>query len=348
MKTFIRISVFVAISIFFSANVLFGQSKITLNHLGLPTFYNSMTDALAAAANGDTLYLPGGTIQPSSDIIVNKSVHIVGAGHYPDSSAATGRTEINVLRFLTGSSNSSLQGCSVESLYIGYATNQNITGISVTRCSMGSFRLGNDAISTINNIFLADNVFNGTHIINSAYSGVILTRNFMYSSSSGAQYGGGNGLLISNNIIYVYYGNAFPNYHNCNFENNLIVCTSSASSIQIKSSNCNYTNNLFIPTVSSWGSNTEQNSLLNQTLTNTFENAGNSGFSYNSNYNLKSSSPGKNYGTDGTDVGIYGTISPYKEGAVPFNPHIRFKSISSETTPEGILNVNISVSAQDR
>lgn len=344
MKTLIKISAFVAVSILLTANVLFAQSKITLSHLGLPTFYTSLTTALTAAANGDTLYLPGGTIQPS-DITVNKSVHIVGAGHYTDSCAATGRTEINTLRYLTGSGNSSLQGCSIGTLYIGYASNQNITGLSVTRCIVDSFRLGNDANSTINNIFLAENVFTGQLSINSAYSGVTLNRNFLYSSNTN---GSGNGLLISNNIIFVYYQYAFDNFNNCNFENNIIVCTSNSFNIYLASQNCNYSNNLFIPTVSSWGSNTQQNSLLNQTTANTFENAGNSGFSYNYNYHLKSSSPGVNYGTDGTDVGIYGTVSPYKEGAVPFNPHIRFKSISSETTPEGILNVTISVSAQDR
>ena len=341
MKTLIKIFIFAVVLISLTANVLNAQSKITLNHLGIPTFYNSMTDALAAAANGDTLYLPGGTIQPSSDIIVNKSVHIVGAGHYPDSSAATGRTEINVLRYLTGSSNSSLQGCSINALYIGYATNQNITGISVTRCSVGIFRLGSDASSTINNILIADNVINGTFGINSAYSGVALNRNIMNFYNNGS----GNGLLISNNIIYVRYNTGLVNFNNCNFENNIIISTS--SSITLDSQNCSYSNNMFIPTVVNWGSNSQQNSLLNQTLTNTFENAG-TGFSYNSNYHLKPSSPGVSYGTDGTDVGIYGTINPYKESAVPFNPHIRSKLISSETTPEGILNVTISVSAQDR
>ncbi|MDD4598130.1 MAG: hypothetical protein PHW35_09195 [Lentimicrobiaceae bacterium] len=343
MKSLLKIFVFIAVSIFLTANVLHAQSKITLSHLGVPTFYISLTDALAAAANGDTLYLPGGTIQPSSDIIVNKSVHIVGAGHYPDSSAATGRTEVNVLRYLTGSGNGSLQGCSINSLYIGHASNQNITGVSVTRCLVGTLRIGNDAVSTISNIMLADNVLTGQLYINSAYSGVTLHRNFMYSNNLN---GFGKGLFISNNIIYVQYNNALYNFVNCNFENNIIVSTST-SNIQLGSQNCNFTNNLFIPTVSYWGSNTQQNSILNQTLANTFENAG-TGFSYNSNYHLKPSSPGVNYGTDGTDVGIYGTISPYKEGAVPFNPHIVFKSISTETTPEGILNVTISVSAQER
>ncbi|MEI7983947.1 MAG: hypothetical protein WCI71_20035 [Bacteroidota bacterium] len=71
-------------------------------------------------------------------------------------------------------------------------------------------------------------------------------------------------------------------------------------------------------------------------------------FSYTNNYHLKSTSNGHNAGTDGTDVGIYGTLIPYKEAAVPFNPHISSKSIGSTTNPTGTLDVDIRVSAQDR
>lgn len=341
MKTLLKISVFVAVSIFLTANVLYAQSKITLSHLGVPTFYISLTDALAAAANGDTLYLPGGTIQPLSDITVNKSVHIVGAGHYPDSTTATGRTIITTLRYLTSSGGGSLQGCAISNLYIGYASNQSITGLSVSRCSIYYLRLGFDNVSTIDNIYLSDNVFTGDINIHNAYPNVFLLRNIINNNDLNGQ-----GLFIKNNIFYKYYSGALGGFTNCNFENNIIISTST-SSLTIGSLNCNFNNNLFIPNVTNWGANTQQNSLLNQTLTNTFENAG-IGFSYNSNYHLKPSSPGVNYGTDGTDVGIYGTLAPYKDGAVPFNPHIVFKSISSETTPEGILNVTISVSAQER
>lgn len=341
MKTLIKISAFVAVSILLTANVLFAQSKITLSHLGLPTFYTSLTAALAAAANGDTLYLPGGSIQPS-DITINKSVHIVGAGHYPDSTAATGRTIITTLRYLTGSGGGSLQGCSISTLYIGYASNQNIIGLSVSRCTINYFRLGSDNVSTIDNIYLSDNIFTGDLMIHTAYQNVMIVRNII--NNSGLL---GQGLFIKNNIIYAYYNNGLSGFTSCNFENNIIVCTST-NNISMGTQNCNYSNNLFIPNVINWGTNTQQNSILNQTQANTFENTTGSVFSYANNYHLKSSSPGKNYGTDGTDVGIFGTVTPYKDGAVPFNPHIMFKSISSETTPAGILNVTISVSAQDR
>lgn len=342
MKTFIRILITAAITLS-GSNYLLAQNKITLSHLGVPSFFTNLSTALTSAANGDTLYLPGGTIQPlASDITINKSVHIVGAGHYPDSTVATGRTIITTLRFLTGSGGGSIQGCAVSNLYIGYASNQNITGLSVSRCTIGYFRLGNDNVSTIDNIYLTDNVFTGDLLIHNSYPNVLLIRNIIDNHGLSGQ-----GLFIKNNIFYAYYGSALIGFTSCNLVNNVIVCTGS-NNLSLGTQNCNYSNNLFIPNVSNWGTNTQQNSLLNQTQANTFENASGSAFSYTNNYKLKSSSPGNDYGTDGTDVGIYGTTSPYKDGAVPFNPHIRFKSISSETTPQGILNVTISVSAQDR
>jgi hypothetical protein len=342
MKAFTKLLIIAAIS-FSGSNLLFAQNKITLSHLGVPSFYTNLTTAITSAANGDTLYLPGGTIQPTaSDITVNKSVHIVGAGHYPDSTAATGRTIITTLRFLTGSGGGSIQGCSITNLYIGYASNQNITGLSVSRCTIGYFRLGNDNVSTIDNTYLTDNVFTGDLLIHSAYPNVLVLRNIVNSGNLAGQ-----GLYIKNNIFYKFYSNALSGFTSCTFENNIIISTSS-NSLTIGSQNSNFSNNLFIPNVSNWGTNTQQNSLLNQTLANTFENASGTAFSYDYNYKLKTASPGNNFGTDGTDVGIYGTTSPYKDGAVPFNPHIVFKSISTETTPQGILNVTISVSAQDR
>jgi len=59
-------------------------------------------------------------------------------------------------------------------------------------------------------------------------------------------------------------------------------------------------------------------------------------------------SPSTYIGTDATECGIYGGIFPYKEGAVPYNPHIQQKSISSVTDINGNINVNIKVVAQDK
>ena len=71
-------------------------------------------------------------------------------------------------------------------------------------------------------------------------------------------------------------------------------------------------------------------------------------FTLPKNLKIREDSPCKNAGTDGTDIGIFGCPAPYKDGAVPFNPHINKALISGQTDKDGKLKVDIQVSAQTR
>ena len=51
-------------------------------------------------------------------------------------------------------------------------------------------------------------------------------------------------------------------------------------------------------------------------------------------------------GDDGKEVGIYGGMLPFKEGAVPSNPHIIQKMISTTSESNGFLNISFKVGAQ--
>lgn len=344
MKTILRIQLVLFLTLT-GLNYLMAQPKITLSHLGTPTFYTNLSTAITAAANGDTLYLPGGAIAPTTQINVSKSLHFVGAGHYPDSTLATGVTWINDLRFLTGSSGGSVEGIDFDVLTIGYSSNQVISGFTVKRCAIDAFYIGNDAVSTIESIILTDNLFRSSVTIKAGYPNILIMRNvFSYMSTFSC-----SGLLLKNNIIYSYYPSVLSDLSGCTLENNIIIGVSGGGfgNISFGSFNCQYINNVIIPNVNSWSSNTNTNNIVGQTVAGTFTNAPGTTFSYAYNYHLLGTSPGVNYGTDGTDVGIYGTSAPFKDGAVPFNPHIISKTISSDLTPAGILNVNVTVSAQD-
>ena len=74
-----------------------------------------------------------------------------------------------------------------------------------------------------------------------------------------------------------------------------------------------------------------------------FSYSGNGNFSYLDNFHLKSECPGVGAGTDGTDLGIYGSSSPTSEGWIPSNPHIYFKQINTQTNSSGTLPVQIKV-----
>ena len=73
----------------------------------------------------------------------------------------------------------------------------------------------------------------------------------------------------------------------------------------------------------------------------------NNGFNYTNNYHLKPTCPGVGAGTDGTDLGIYGTNNPTPEGWIPSNPHIYFKQVDSETGPDGKLHIQVGVRANN-
>jgi hypothetical protein len=78
-----------------------------------------------------------------------------------------------------------------------------------------------------------------------------------------------------------------------------------------------------------------------------YQNQSGYSFVFQQNYHLVPASPGKNAGTDGTDVGIYGGPLPFKDGSLPVNPHYRLRMVSGTTTAAGQLPVHFKVAAQD-
>ena len=69
------------------------QNLIAVQNGNTPAFYTVLDSAIIHAQNGDTVYIPGGTF--SLNVPVTKSLHIIGVGHNPDSTLATGKTVIN-------------------------------------------------------------------------------------------------------------------------------------------------------------------------------------------------------------------------------------------------------------
>ena len=98
--------------LFFFGFILKAQSPIVLQNPDGVFIHTRLDTIMAHAKNGCSIYLPGGTLILNKELIINKEVHIYGAGHYPDSSAATGITYISgaIIRFTTGSAHSSLTG----------------------------------------------------------------------------------------------------------------------------------------------------------------------------------------------------------------------------------------------
>ena len=98
----------------------------------------------------------------------------------------------------------------------------------------------------------------------------------------------------------------------------------------------------FIPSA---GLNTFTDNYNSVVLNTVFVNQSGYAFNYANDYHLLN--PTMYLGTDGSQVGIYGGMFPYKEGAVPSNPHFQLKNIAPTTDVNGDLNIQIQVEAQD-
>jgi hypothetical protein len=338
---------------------LHSQNYIAVQHGSILTQYTTLDAAITGAEAGDFIFIPGGNYTLSTNI--NKKLFIYGAGHYPDSTSVTNETKVeSSATMVSGANEGLISGVHITGTvkFGTSSSNQIVNNYTIQRCKIdGDLKLSFDGTTTTlsNNFYISENI-----ILGILYGGnsqtVIVEKNIFENYIINFQSGG----TFRNNIFFYYhwyYGfsdfsvfgyDAASSIKNCLFENNIILdhaplyCTPPTTYLQ----NCIFNNNLFIYSQAfPYQTNIGSNNIVNQTQSSIFVNQSGNIFSYSHDYHLKSTCLGKNAGTDGTDIGIYGTGQPYKAGAVPANPHIRQKII---TTQNNQINVNIKVAAQDR
>lgn len=292
----------------------------------LLTAYNS-------AQNGDTLYLSGGTFTPPPAF--DKQLMIIGAGHYVDSTLATGKTIINGNITLSGNADMFyLEGVEVTGTF-AFTTNHSVNNVTIKRCKINGLFTVPGTTTPSYNLALIGNVFENAVYLNNAQNAVmsncIVQINIAWS----------NGSLISNNILMFNGAYAIHDSHNNQINNNIII-----GAAPVSGSGNIFNNNLFVAATPLYGSSpTTIGNYTGVAQSAIFINQ--SGFSFNYAHNYKLQNPGTYLGTDGSQVGIFGGTFPYKEGAVPLNPHIQTKNIAPTTDTNGNLQIQIKVSAQN-
>jgi hypothetical protein len=339
MKKYILIFILLPGSFLF----VVGQNVFTLDGTSGTRAYSHIDSALKYAEDGDYLYLPGGTISTPGNLIFKKRLNVIGTGHYPDSTSATGITIINSnVVFLTESSGSMLQGVFiVGSMYLGNAANNGaVKNLLISRCSFITMHLSPDGVnnSGAEHILIRENIVRGDIALS-------VSRNVLVENSvihGGILYGGGQ-TIVRNCIMLRTSGNAVVASNGTRFENNIFL--TSGGFWAGNNYNIQFYNNVFRETDPIGASPMHLNNKFS--ITNLFVGAPEGGFSYTGNYRLKSDSPAKNAGFDGKDCGIYGGANPYKDGALPVNPHIRAKVLPAQTDAQGKINVQVTVAAQN-
>jgi hypothetical protein len=324
------------------------QNLIAVQHGSSSTFYTTLGVAIVNAQNGDTIYIPGGDFICGT-LTINKQLHLIGVGIDPDSALATKPTQINGGFYLTtGSVGSTFSGLRINNIQLSNSSGS----IVISRCWIDGLMLGDSLSSTS-----SDNVFFENILGNVQGQD---TQNNLFFNNMILDYVShlGSNTLFRNNLFFIrgtgfckpgaiWSTYAYINYiHDSFFENNIFL--SFLSSCEV--SNCNFRNNL-----TTYALNPESigpgcysfNNIEYQQLSAIFISYTNNYFRFSDDYRLQLTSPGKNAGTDGTDIGVYGGFHPWKDGSMPANPYIKLKNISNSTDLNGNLNVNIKVSAQD-
>ena len=311
----------------FSTLALQAQMKVALHHNGTVSMFSGASPFIAAydaSVNGDTIYLPGGIFNPPP--VVTKGIYIIGAGHYPDSTTATSVTDISTLNIYAGSNKLKLEGLYIPS-GITFATNQKIDSVVILRCFLGGLAYSGsyNPATNCDGHLIYQNIIGSitlTHTSNiKVFNNII---NHITSMQENA--------WIKNNKIGIVSDMTY-----CFFENNIL-------SQHFAEGYNTFRNNIF-EYAPGGGTNTYLNNYYNLPFSTVFVNYTDWNNYYTDNLHLVS--PGTYIGTDATQVGIYGGLYPYKEGAVPSNPHIRAKSIGLTPDVNGKLKVNFTVAAQN-
>jgi len=312
----------------------------TLEHTGTTTvFYgqNSLVDAYTASVNGDYLYLSAGYFTAPTSIA--KGVRIIGTGHFPDSTNVAKRT--NILSALT--INAGADSLHLEGLYINgdinYA-NSSTNYVKVKRCNIGQVNFMSYSEGASKNFCTYEECFIRGNIYFNEFGNNLLIKNNIINGTINNIKGSA---VIDGNIFLTNGYPPFNGVYSSVIKNNISVMTS--NTILNQSTGNTLSNNLFSKTSVDFSNNFSNNNYTGIAQTNIFVNQTGNAIDYTQDYHLKS--PAIYIGTDGTQVGLYGGTTPFKDKGAPSNPQILTKTVGDQTDTNGNLQINFKVKAQD-
>jgi hypothetical protein len=335
----------------FVATISQAQQIISLHSNGAVTFFSNsdgFKNAVTAAADGDTIYLPGG-IFPVSNLTINKKLIIFGVGHSPKHTEATGVTQINGdIYLIAGSDYSSISGLYVNgNVFVGSnKTNQEVKNLIIKRCHIkGTLRLTFDSDENYlgSGFYIHENIIgtlNGHMIRHCLIKDNIISRLLYFRDNN----------LFVNNIIFrtsEYINWGYSGINGSRFENNIFIHLQYTSLETGGFTNCIFYRNAFVNDATFGNTNSASQNLVKQDVNAIFADYdGALGFNYDYDFNLLETFAGKGFGSDGNDIGIFSTDKSFKPSMLPEIPHIKSQNIATSTDENGNLKINIEVEAQ--
>lgn len=327
--------------LFVAANLY--ATTFTLNNSN-PTAgqFTNWGDAQNAASNGDTILIHGSLINYYT-LTISKKLVIIGPGHHPTDKQNQQKAFCDAVIFANGSTGCTVIGLECSNMQDYY---NNIDSVTILNCRF------NDALyfqsSNANNWIIDGCIFaSSTHCIYGQGQSVgdMIVRNSIL-----------NGDIFSFNGTYIGY-NYFTNniflsstpytFQYCNYFyiNNCIFYRSGL--LNYSNSGLSFNKNLSYQCV---GGDVFPNGVNYTGMDPLFVTNIGSGayFDYSIDYHLQATSPVKNGGVDGTDLGVYGGNGDYEQNGIGHNPYINTFNITGPTSVNAGDPIQVYIKAKVR
>ncbi|MFM1999419.1 MAG: hypothetical protein RL204_1366 [Bacteroidota bacterium] len=312
------------------------------NQSGSDADFTSITSAMGASLDGDTIYIqPSPTIYGS--ITVTKRLVIMGAGHNPNFSLYN--SALDIVTFGNNSSNSIFKGLNIAQITTTNSTTVN--NLLFSGCFLTNYNGNPIALNSgvYNNWIFEGNIIKsyGTNInISGLGSNAIFRNNYISSTVASTTLTNiPSGTIFDHNIISQFFTSSASSTGvgfgtNVYFSNNIITTQASTNyGASYSCSQCTFDNNILWNYSSAYLDVPGSNNLVNVDPDfNAF--VWDNNYSYNNDFHVAADSPATNAATDGTDIGIYGGIFNFNPfGIDGGTPHIVDFSLESSTVPQG-------------
>ena len=328
----------------FTRNFINATIRTVSNSPGLPAQYSSVTAAMTASSNGDTLYLYG-TDLDYGDITVTQQLVFIGTGPYPYSKLNTQRTYVSSFTLASGSDGTIIRGIFVAGIL--QTGSSAVNDITLKNLAIGSYcRIYGGNWLVENCVFLAGN--NNNIYFEFGTSSSITIQGCSFNGFINTNSKGINNFIINNNL-FIYQGNSFANGVTADITNN-IFCkdATSGTSGGIYKNNLGCNNAGTIP--NSFPNQNNVNSVASATaifVSYTF----NSGFDVSYDFHLAPGSPAIGMGFGGGDAGVYSGSSPVTSSQNEYFPNIpviQYMILNNTSVPQGgNLNVKLKTFKQN-
>jgi hypothetical protein len=355
MKTTFLTIILLVLAIICNAKVL-----TVSNDPNQPAMYTSFSDAYNVACIGDTLYVIGSQTSYGS-VTITKGITIIGSG-FNDPNERKFETTFGdiTLTYKTGEYNEIVSNCSgttiegIECNNIQMITSEltKLQNLKFQNCELVRIFLSNGDNILIKNCIVSYAIY--AEGLSTAYvENLTISNNFIgYLRALKSKK---STTVISNNLIFWGSGTCLDNIEGANIFNN-INCNDGT---YYRLKNCVFSKNISVATQALNVFDADNNIIGDNNLINTdpqFKNVPQTKIDLTYDYRLKDTSPGKNAGTDGKDIGITGGDYPWPLNAGgmldfrgrPSLPYIEKMQILNSVVPtNGTINVSITAKSQN-